>query len=213
MRRFLLLFLMVSFSFFASSNVDRWMYRESRVILGRPRLDQTGKKQVGLDIFLFDKKSLLCSFMQISAYYISYIFEEDVDFDEREWPILEIPIGNFSSKEDLWQFLIFDGNFSLVPKILRPIPSIIESNDKTHLVYELEKGSSFEFLFDDNAFNIKIKLEILPSEIWKFLYSIDGFKPLTFKFINKGFLNKETCENVYKTFFSNYVQFLKGLYK
>ena len=213
MKGILLLFLVLSFSSSASSDFYEWVHCESKSILGKPRLDPTGKKQTGLDVFLFNRESFIDSFIKISHWYIRYEFAKEIDFDENGWFTLEFPISDFSSKDELLEFLKSDKNYLLIPETLREKPKKIESYDRTYMAQMLKKGVSFECLFTIVTFEIEIKLEPLSENKWRFLFNVDGFKPLTFKFENKLFLSKTFCEHVYGVFLSRYVQFLKSLFK
>ena len=213
MERLCVLFLLLAFSDSTSCINNEWICRESRSILGRPRLDPTGRKQVGLDVFVFNKEVFIDSFIRISNCYIQYDFEDEVSFNEDSWYLMEIPAIDLSSEDDLDMFLASCAKESLIPKILKTKPKKLEVNDKTHITYELKTGTSFKCLFEQNAFDIDIKLEAVSEKRWKFLFNIEGFRPLTFMLKAKKSLDKEEYEKIYKRFLSNYVQFLKKLFK
>ena len=192
------------------------MYRESRVILGRPRLDQTEKKQVGLDVFLLDKDAKTVSNLKVilKVRFIQYTFKEEIDFCKDRWFFLEISVNIFSSKTELVQILLSRRNYSLIPKTLRIVPDKIETSHKCHTWQKLKgDGSSFRFLFEETIFDIKIKLEPQTKKGWKFVVNVDGFRPLIFKHKYAYLFSEEVCIDIFEASLDSYFLFLKGLSK
>ena len=186
------------------------MYRKSLSISGKPRLNQTGKKQVGLDVFLLSKGSEKGSLIKVKIWLIEYEFKKEIDYKEHNWFIFEIFFNHFFSKGDLWKFLMFDTKNSLVPKTLKAKPKKIRVSVQHYKFHMLKRGVSLKISFGNDIFDVNLKLEFFESR-QIIVFKIDVFRSLIFKLKNERNLNKEVCEKIYRTFLSNYIQFLKDL--
>ena len=209
MNKILLFFLASSFSEAASFVGEQWMHRESRSILGRPRLNKNGKKQVGLDVFLFHRDFSYGSFIAISNWAIKYEFETEIEFKKDEWFVLEMPHEIYDAEaeaEDKFDSFLEQ---SYIPVVLRTAPNALKMTRRKHSFGKLSAGSTFVVSFEGVVYNIKAKTEPKSEKEAYYFFKIDGFRPLKFKFEKEPYFNTEACDKVYRTFFEEYVFLLK----